>query len=25
MYRQSGFVDKLKIQNWVNSSGNCVH
>ena len=25
MYGLSGFSDKLKIQNCVNSKGNCVH
>ena len=25
MYRKSGFKEKLKIQNFVNSAGNCVH
>jgi len=24
MYEQSGFADKLEIQNNVNSTGNCV-
>ena len=25
MYGMSGFADKLKFQNCVNSTGNCVH
>ena len=25
MYRMSGFIEKLNIQNCVNSMGNCVH
>ena len=25
MYGMSGFADKLNIQNFVNSAGNCVH
>jgi len=25
LYRISGFADKLKIQNSINSTGNCVH